>query len=128
MSPTSGTRRGHFPNVSLSVCAYKITSMHIQCAHRSIQTLCVCAFHTHSGPRGHLYCIYVVSHSFLISHSHWHSPLPGSPQPWIYFLLLSWQELSFIRRMESLTRMGNGNNKRMQQYKVMSKNLYKKNG
>lgn len=78
----------------------------------SVQTLCVCAFHTHSGqcPED----ISVVSPSFLISLSQ-ALPSPWLSSAWIYFLLLSWQEPSFIRGVESLTRMGNGNNKRMQQ-------------
>ena len=129
---------------TLSVCGYKIGSVQTMCAYRSIQTVCIhpCV-HTHAEPyretadlgdslgspwRTGCYCTYFVSPLLLIRHTHMHTPRTGSLQLCIYFLLLSWQKTSFIRGVKSLTRMGNGNNKRKQQYKVMSKNLYKKNG
>lgn len=46
-------------------------------------------------------------------HTNMHTPHCGSLQPCIHLILLSRQEMNFIRGVEALTRMGNGNSRRM---------------
>lgn len=115
---STSTCSTHLPNRSFPHCQpVYITVRSVQtsiCTHTEPHTETAGPGDSLGSPwRTSCYCTYFVSPSFLIRHTRTHTPLTGSLQLWICVLLLSWQETSFIRGVESLTRMGNGNNKRM---------------